>query len=325
MKNTYYPTKLWKKDSPENLDIDSKVFQRMLNTIKEDFQHINSVLVIKNDKILFEKYFNGYDRCSLQNTGCIFKSFISAAVGVAIENNIIDSLDTKIVDIFSEVTPNSIDNNMRKITLRHALTKSTGLDWHGPGYYDNTENFLYDDIRLVYDLNVEKEPGKVFKYKLDPHILVYALSQLSGEEFSSYIHTNLLSPLGIVNYQWDTSFQSIERLQMTVRDIAKLGYLYLCQGIWEDTRLIPKDYIIESTKPQISGDFPEQAEYGYLWWNKEISGVKTYYASGFGGQYLFVIPEHNMIFVITSKMDKPHPENKVIVRNFIDDMTNGIV
>jgi len=317
----YYPTKLWIESLPEKHDIDPKIFERMLNTIKEDFRHINSLLVIKSGSIIFEKYFNGHNRYSLQNTACIFKSFISAAVGTALKNNIIGSLNERIVDIFKNQVPDSIDESIYKITLKHALTKSTGLNWHSPEYYNNPNNFIYDDIRIVFGLDVISEPGKVFSYKPDPQILVYSLSQLSGEDFVKYIDKNLFKPLGIVDYQWNAGFNTIENLRMTARDMAKLGYLYLCKGTWEDKTIISNDYIIESTMPQISADFPEQGDFGYLWWISELYGNKTYYASGFGGQYLYVIPQYNMIIVITSRMDKPHPENKIIVRNLIEDIS----
>lgn len=322
MKNIYYPTKIWKETLPEKENIDSKIFENMLNSIKEDFRHINSVIVIKNSNIVFEKYFNGYNRYSLQNTACIFKSFISAAIGTALRDNIIDSLDCKILDIFKPLVPDSIDKGIHKITLKHALTKSTGLDWHSPEYYNNPNNVIYDDIRIAFDLNVISEPGEVFSYKPDPQLLVYALSKLSGKDFMEYIDESLLKPLGIVDYLWDTSFNTIEKLQMTLRDIAKLGYLYLCNGLWEGKTFIPYEYIKESVTPQIHADFPEQADYGYLWWISEVSGVKVYYSSGFGGQYLLIVPEYNMILVITSQIDRPHPENKIIIRNLINDLLN---
>lgn len=96
----YYPTRSWKESLLEKQDIDPGIFEKMLNAIKEDFRHVNSILAIKNGSIIFEKYFNGYNKYSLQNTACIFKSFISAAVGTALNKNIIGSLDERIADIF---------------------------------------------------------------------------------------------------------------------------------------------------------------------------------------------------------------------------------
>lgn len=316
-----YPTRSWKESLPEKQDIDSKVFEQMLDTIKEDFRHINSVLVIKNGSIIFEEYFNGHSKNSLQNTACIFKSFISAAVGTTLTNNIISSLDDKITDIFKTQVPDSIDENIHKITLKHALTNSTGLNWHSPKYYSDPDRTIYDDIRIVFELGVISEPGKVFSYKPDPQILVYSLAQLSGKDFIKYIDENLFKPLGIVDYQWNTGFNTIENLRMTARDIAKLGYLYMCKGMWEGRTLISNDYITESTTPQIKANFPEHGDYGYLWWISELHGKKTYYASGFGGQYLYVIPQHNMIITITSGMEKPHPENKIIVSKLVDEIS----
>jgi CubicO group peptidase (beta-lactamase class C family)/uncharacterized protein (DUF2164 family) len=317
----YYPTRSWKESLLEKQDIDPGIFEKMLNAIKEDFRHVNSILAIKNGSIIFEKYFNGYNKYSLQNTACIFKSFISAAVGTALNKNIIGSLDERIADIFKNQVPDPIDENIRKITLKHALTNSTGLNWRPPEYYSNPDNLIYDDIRLAFELDVISEPGRVFSYKPDPQILVYSLSHLSGEDFIKYVDANLFRPMGIVDYQWDPGFNTIEDLRLTARDIAKLGYLYLCNGTWEDKTLISNDYIAESTMPQIWADYPEQGDFGYLWWISELHGNKVYYSSGFGGQYLYVIPRYDMIVVVTSRMDKPHPENKLIVRNLIEDIS----
>ncbi len=104
---------------------------------------------------------------------------------------------------------------------------------------------------------------------------------------------------------------------MKTRDIAKLGYLYLKNGQWDGKQIISPKYIDEATTIQVDGTHPENKPYGYLWWLTEYSHYQCYYAGGFGGQYLFVIPELELIFVITSDMDRPHPENKLLVKEFL--------
>ena len=142
------------------------------------------------------------------------------------------------------------------------MTNSTGLNWRPPEYYSNPDNLIYDDIRLAFELDVISEPGRVFSYKPDPQILVYSLSHLSGEDFIKYVDANLFRPMGIVDYQWDPGFNTIEDLRLTARDT---NWVYICameRGRQDD---YSNDYIAESTMPQIWADYPEQeisATYG---------------------------------------------------------------
>jgi CubicO group peptidase (beta-lactamase class C family) len=93
--------------------------------------------------------------------------------------------------------------------------------------------------------------------------------------------------------------------------------LYLREGIWEETRLLSPDYISAATQSQMQGLFPENDRYGYLWWVSEIGRYRTFYASGFGGQHLFVIPELDVVIVVTSTMDRPHLENKTLIWDWL--------
>lgn len=220
------------------------------------------------------------------------------------------------VDIFSSDIPEMVDENFNKITLKHLLTNTSGIEWSGP-QYQFPENEQFNDMRLPFSLKIEDEPGKVFKYKPDPQILIYAIEKLSGMDFVSYADSKLFSVLGIKDYLWNTNFYENGFLSMKTRDIAKLGYLYLNNSVWENNQLISSEYIEESTSTHVYGDFPEGNPYGYLWWIHDIEQYKSFYAGGFGGQYLYIIPELQLIFVITSEMDRPHLVNKLLVKEFV--------
>ena len=314
----YYPTEYWKKESPVNLQI----VDNLSRMIREDFSHLKSILIIKDGSIIYEKYLKGYSENTLHETACIFKSFLSAIIGTALHNNLIKNIEMKLVDIFPNDIPENIDDNFHKITLKHLLTKTSGIKWP-PQNYQFPENERFDDIRLPFSLKIKDEPGKVFEYKPDPHILFHVIEKLSGMDFNSYADRNLFSPLGIKDYLWNTSFFDDECLLMKTRDIAKLGYLYLNHGMWGNLQLISKEYIQESTTEQVYGNYFENNPYGYLWWITDIEEHKVFYAGGFGGQGLYVIPDMQLIFVITSNMDKPHTENKLLVKEFVKMITKG--
>jgi len=320
VKITYYPTKGWKKENREKHGISTEAINTLNNIIREDFSHLKSVLIVKNGSIVYEKYLKGYSENSLHETACIFKSFLSAVIGTAFQNNLIRSIETKVVDIFPNDIPGNIDKNFYKITLKHLLTKTSGIQWP-PKDYRFSEDEHYNDIRLPFSLKIKDEPGKVFEYKPDPQILFYIIEKLSGVDFTSYADKNLFSPLGIKDYLWNTNFYEDDCLLMKTRDIAKLGYLYLNHGLWENHQIISPEYIQESTSGHIHANFPENNPYGYLWWITNIEGHNVFYAAGFGGQGLYVIPDLQLIFVITSNMDKPHSENKMLVKEFVKMIT----
>lgn len=320
MKTTYYPTKGWKKESPEKHGISTEVVNTLNNIIREDFPHLKSVLIVKNGSIIYEKYRKGYSENSLHETACIFKSFLSAVIGIALQNNLIRSVETKVVDIFPDDMPENIDENFYKITVRHLLTKTSGIQWPPKGY-QFPEDKRFNGIRLPFSLKIKDEPGKTFEYKPDPQILFYIIEKLSGMDFTSYADRNLFSPLGIKDYLWNSNFYEDECLLMKTRDIAKLGYLYLNDGLWENHQLISPEYIQESTSGHVHANFPENSPYGYLWWITNFEKHNVFCAGGFGGQGLYIIPDLQLIFVITSDMDKPHTENKLLVKEFIKMIT----
>ena len=134
MKITYYPTKGWKKENHEKHGISTEAINTLNNIIREDFSHLKSVLIVKNGSIVYEKYLKGYSENSLHETACIFKSFLSAVIGTAFQNNLIRSIETKVVDIFPNDIPGNIDKNFYKITLKHLLTKTSGIQWPPKDY-----------------------------------------------------------------------------------------------------------------------------------------------------------------------------------------------
>ncbi len=316
MKKAYYPTKYWKKTSPESKNVNQEIIDSINKMVIKDFSHIKSFIIIKEDTIIYEKYLKDYSENSLHETACIFKSFLSAVIGIALQNCLIESVDKKIIDIFKEEMSENSDENFTKIKLKHLLTKTSGIEWPSPNY-EFPENKRYNDIRLPFSLKIKNEPGEVFEYNPDPHILYYIIEKLSGIDFVSYADKNLFSYLGIENYVWNTDFFKRECLLMKTRDIAKLGYLYLKNGLWGEKQIICPEYIKESITKQVDGGEPENTSYGYLWWITEYNNYKCYYACGYGGQYLFIVPELELIFVITSELDEPHPENKLLVKEFL--------
>jgi CubicO group peptidase (beta-lactamase class C family) len=131
----------------------------------------------------------------------------------------------------------------------------------------------------------------------------------------------LFRPLGISTPKWVPDPQGHANggrgLYLRARDLAKFGFLYLNQGQWEDRQIIPVDWIRASTRQQSEGGFPEYNRYGYLWWVTTEKGHPAYYAAGYGGQYVYIVPDFDIVVAITSKLDQSHPENKNVVSEYV--------
>lgn len=285
-------------------------YNNIRELIAADFQHINGVQVYRNEELEFELYQNNATRESRHPVGCIFKSFLSAAVGTAIRDGLIQSADQKIIDFFPQVKP--ADPQLAEITIRHALTKTTGIAWPGPG-----QEMADDTIQAAFSLAVRHAPGSMFEYKPDPQLLVYLLEERSGINAARYIKETLFDPLEIEPHEWKTSMAEIQELKLTMHETARLGQLYLHEGCWQGQQIIPRNYLRESLLSHVENGFPEQYSYGYLWWTGRMEGHPVFFASGFGGQYLAVIPEQGLVAVIASQMDRPHPENRMILHSLL--------
>ncbi len=127
MKKIHYPTKHWKKSTPESKSINQEIIDNLNEMIINEFPQIKSIVVVKEDAIIYEKFFKGYSKHSLHESACMFKSFLSTVIGVALKNELIESVDQNVTDIFSEEIPDDLDVNFKRITIKHLLTKTSGI------------------------------------------------------------------------------------------------------------------------------------------------------------------------------------------------------
>ncbi|MBK0401356.1 serine hydrolase [Adhaeribacter sp. BT258] len=265
-------------------------------------------LVICHDSIRQEHYWNGYGPQSKTNSFSVAKSVVSMLVGVALKEGRIKSLDQPV----SEFLPEFKNGGKEKITIRHLLAMSSGLDWDES--YSNplsmtTEAYYGQDLKaLINRQEVETDPGKTFHYKSgNTQILAMVLEAAAGQKLADYAATRLWQPLGAEQTaEWSLDKENgTEKayccLYSNARDFARLGQLYLKNGIWKGDTIIDPAYVQESLTPTglkdeltgAKGDF-----YGYHWWLiPNYKNFKAFYARGILGQYIIVIPEKEMVIV----------------------------
>jgi CubicO group peptidase (beta-lactamase class C family) len=240
----------------------------------------------------------------------VTKTVSSVIMGVAITRGDFKAgLDTPPLKYFDVAKVKNVDERKRRITLRHVLTMSTGLDWNEDVPYDDPKNDASlmeasgDWVQYVFDRPMAQEPGKVFNYSSGgSELLAYVFQQETGQDLERYEEKYLFAPLGIDHFWKRTPLGLPDTeggLFLSITDLAKIGYLYLQEGMWEGKQIVSNDWVKQSLAPSISAD--EGFKYGYQWWLFPRTDRPGYIwtARGFGGQVLKVFAEENLIAVST--------------------------
>ncbi|HYE82039.1 MAG TPA: serine hydrolase [Clostridia bacterium] len=305
----YWPTEGWKTSTPEAQGMDSATIDEMFNYARKSKLDIHSILIVRNGHLVTEGYFYPYSKEYRHILNSATKSITSALVGLALEDGFIKNIDQKVVDFFPDMKIGNLDDRKKSMTVRNLLMMTAGLEWNEDGSYgaqndSNTRMWASENqLRYLLDRPMKEEPGKSFYYNSGAsHVLSAIVQKTTGKTALEYVTERIFKPLGISDISWGADRQGINsgsgRVFMKPEDLAKYGYLYLNKGKWEGKQLIPEKWVEESTQKQI--DTPSglagRHGYGYQWWQNKFGG---YSARGFAGQYLFVVPEHNLVAVFT--------------------------
>ncbi len=299
--------------------IDPKPIGDMLAAIRSgEYTKLDSVLIARNDKLILESYFNGYDRETKHDMRSAFKSVTSALAGIAIDKGLILDPDRPISDYFPDYWPH-IQGDLalkNRISLTHLLTMTSGFNAEeafeiGP----NREDDMYrsqDWVTFTLDLPMAREPGTSFSYNSSTTFLIGEIvARASGESLPQFAKKYLFEPLGITHYCWTLTPKQRAVAQgdfyIRPRDMIKIGQLFLNKGTWYEQRIISTRWVEESTRYHVdqrheqTGSQPHQDGYGFQWWiwRAKNSLFDHYFASGNGGQKIYVFPRINMVVVFT--------------------------
>jgi CubicO group peptidase (beta-lactamase class C family) len=340
----------WETASLSSVGMNTSRIELLVNKIKSNtYEEVHSVVVIKNDKLVFEEYFPGHDflyngqnfhgayiefnRDTRHNTHSVTKSFTSALVGIAVEKGFIQSIDEKIFNYFADYSL-LLDQQKEKITIKHMLTMSSGFQWNewdvsiSQGNHDIVRfNQSSDPIYYLLSKPVVTEPGSAYYYNGGAvDLLGQIVKWATNMEVKIFSRTYLFGLLGITNYNWQTLYPSgitccHGDVYTTPRDMAKIGYLYLKKGIWKGTRIISEEWINNSVQNHITPPVNWAYGYGYLWWLKRYNSGSRLYCSfnaeGWGGQQIIVISSEDMVVVFTGANYVSNPPNDEIMSSYI--------
>lgn len=282
-----------------------------LEQLHQDLESI-AFLLVKDDSILYEQYWDGYSDESLSNSFSMAKSIVSMLVGVAIKEGKIESVDQPVGDFL----PRFRKGNKAKIRIKHLLWMSSGLNWdesYSNPFSMTTEAYYGTDLKKVINrLDAEEEPGQQWSYKSgDTQVLGFVLEAATGMSLSKYAAEKLWKPLGAAHdAEWSVDNPSgIEKAYCcffsNARDFARLGKLYLHNGTWNGDTIVQPAYVKASLTPNnlVAAATGEKVDfYGYQWWLlPKYKGQDIFYARGILGQYIIVIPEKDIIIVRLGK------------------------
>jgi len=253
-------------------------------------------------------YYHGTELHTMQS---VSKTVTSAIIGVAVtRGDFKTGLDTAVVSYFDVSKIKNVDDRKRRMTLQHVLTMTTGLDWLEDVPYDDPRSdssrmeATDDWVQYVIDKPMAHEPGTVFDYSSGAtELLAYIFQKETGQDIDAYGEKYLFAPLGI-RHHWKRTYLGVVDteggLYLNGADLAKIGYLYLNDGVWDGKRLISDKWVRQSLNPAVAAGW-QGLKYGFQWWLQPGADGKEYiwHAIGFGGQRLMVFPAQQMIATFT--------------------------
>ncbi|KRQ99905.1 serine hydrolase [Bradyrhizobium jicamae] len=326
------PTSLndgWPTATPESVGLDGPRLCGIAARLAATNANVHAVVIVRRGKLVFEQYFNGpdelwgtargpfeFDATTKHDMRSVSKSVTSLLVGIAIDRELIKSVDDPILKFFpdySALKTAGWDN----ITLRHLLTMTSGMQWDQNRPWADLQNderqlsMDADPFRYVLSKPIVAPPDTVWNYNSGgTDLLGNVIERVSGKSLEAFAGEALFAPLGISDWEWmkyrNEHISSAAGLRLRPRDAAKIGQLVLNKGAWGGREIVSAKWVEQSVTPrfQAIGYFGGLFYYGQQWWmGRTLSGdkdVKWIAAQGLGGQRIFIIPELDLVMVTTS-------------------------
>jgi CubicO group peptidase (beta-lactamase class C family) len=339
IRRDYWPTAGWRTAAPAEQGVDPAVLDDLDAIVPAGYPSVRSVLVVRHGYLVVERYRLGIDAGDGHDVRSVTKSFVSALVGIALKERRLQGLDQTVEELLADHLPATADPRLRRATVEQLLTMTSGLagDDSSLGGDDRIWERMAqspDWVRHILGRRLDRAPGEDAAYSsATSHLLSAIVADTTGQSTLAFARAKLFGPLGIAAdnaleqtvSRWPPTpaeLAAYERatvawprdpqgyhfggggLRLPARDLAKFGYLYLNRGRWGGTQVVPADYVAASTRPQ---SYPSGGlgDYGYQWWvTHQTAGHDGFRAQGYGGQVIQVIPDLDLVVVITSDPDQ---------------------
>jgi CubicO group peptidase (beta-lactamase class C family) len=306
----YWPTKEWRTAGPEESGMDGTILSGISSQMAA--HQMLAALVVRNGSIVYERYRPEYYAGSQFPIYSCTKSITSALVGIALDRGLIKSIDRPVSEFFPRIAQTADAPRKSRLTLRHLLSMSSGLDWSEWGAWDYYFQPMVDSpnwVDFVLARPMAEAPGKVFNYNSGGSQVLSAIVGLrTGMPAAEFARRELFDGIGIGPVTWPADPNGVSTggygVRMTARDAARFGYLFLNNGVWEGRQVVSPGWVEESTRQQSEGH-SWFGRYGLHWWLRTLGDARartTFFAMGYGGQYIFVVPALDLVAVFFSWM-----------------------
>lgn len=326
---TYFDNREIKAGTPQPWNV-SKDYNKVNPTEKLEQTHkelqTTSFLIVKNDSIWHESYYDIGATDSKTNSFSMAKSIVTSALGKAIDLGMIPNLDTKVIDYLPELK----GEYANELTVGDLASMASGQKWdenyYGPTSVTTQAYFKKDLRELMLSLPIDNKPGQKFIYQSgDTQLLAMVLEKATKMPLANFISKYFWQPMGMENdalWQIDHPTDGIEKayccIASNARDFARFGKLYLQNGIWNGQQILSSEFVQKSIEPR----FADSTQYGYGWWLENYKNQAVYYMRGHLGQFVIVLPESDIIIVRLGHLkglqteENPHSEDLYI---YIDE------
>lgn len=286
----------------------------------------SSLIVIRNNKLMYEEYRKGHSSSSLMNSFSMAKGILSILTGFAVQDGYIESENQLISTVFPDYKQSRYG---KFLTFRHLMTMQGGFDWdeeyHHP-FAENSKQYFTDDLTAqTFKTEVSEMPGQEYKYQsVAPQLLGLALRKTVGKNLSDYLSEKLWKPLRMEHpAKWSTDEKGVEKafccIHGSARDFAKIGQLIMQEGNWEGRQLLSKDFCRKLSTPTQEND-----AFCYNIWADDDNAIPHRFFYGFLGQFIIMIPEKNMVIVKTgldNKLEVDKKQRPLQVKLLVDELS----
>tara|TARA_B110000037_G_C17054281_1_gene479090 strand:- start:330 stop:1361 length:1032 start_codon:yes stop_codon:yes gene_type:complete len=288
--------------------IDTEFLDLNKAILNDEFKNINALVIIKDDQLIFENYYLDQQREDLNNIDNATNVLTSIAIGMAIDDGYLISIETPIADLLPEYENElSTDSLKKTITIRQLLTHRSGISWDEIVSEDDIEEMMNSDdwVKNVLEKPLDAVPGGRYNFNSGASMVLSKIIQnLTNETLSEYINRRLFKALEIEEWLWTAdpsgTTNATNGLHLTQLDFTKIGYLLLKNGLWKDQVILSESWIYESTTLQHQPTYSYSL--GYLWFqftedrgNVPYNSRQTFYIPGHTGYHLYINPEENLI------------------------------
>jgi CubicO group peptidase (beta-lactamase class C family) len=318
-----WPTHEWSRTTPEKQGLNSVQLESMTDHFTTKNIQIDSLIVIRNGWIVYEKYPSKYSSNDTHHLFSCTKSVTSTLVGIALLLGYLESIETPILNFFQGTNFSNPSERKEKISIKNLLEMTAGFEWNEEqyGYEINDYNKMVrseDWVKYVLDKQMKSEPGTTFLYNSGAsHILSAIIQAVTHDSTLDFAIANLFHHLGINNYEWGQDPQGVysgaSNLKLKPTDMAKIGYLYLRNGLWDGIQIVPQEWVQMTSTSQVHVD--ESLDYSYQWW--VLSEIGAYYALGWGYQSITVVPDYELVIVVTAATLDSSVEVEYILKKWI--------